>query len=518
MVVLSSRLLRIWVGLSLFAACRVEPPPAELSAPGAPRYVFLFIGDGMGLPQVELAELYQQRAAGVIPSDRAGRLSFTKFPVSGLVRTHSRNSLITDSAAAATAIATGHKADQMVISRESATGPALTNLTYPLRAQGWRLGIVTSTSLDHATPAVFYTHQEQRRHYYEIAAGLAKSNVDFVAGGGFRYPTGRDGDRPSVLKHLEEAGFRVVNNLDEVAPGGGRTVFISPHQDSKQAMPFEIDRPAEAPRLAHLVTKSIEVLSGGPGFFMMVEGGKIDWACHANDAATAVHETLELSAAVAQAVKWYEQHPDETLILVTADHETGGLGLGYTGRGYQLFPERLAHQKSSFRVFGELVEQRLREQPKATWQEALGWVQEHFGLLAPQGDAATKLAALPPPDYDPADPRGVGMRLTDAELRELREAFELSRNPVPAKQRTEAQRLRYADYQPLAVTAARILGRKAGVSWTTFFHTAAPVPLYALGRGSESFSGVLDNTEIAGRILKLTEAKARPVTAGAMSP
>src|SRR5690606_1284745 len=137
-----------------------------------------------------------------------------------------------------------------------------------------------------------------------------------------------------------------------------------------------------------LVRKGVEVLDGEAGFFLMTEGGKIDWACHANDAATAVHETLELSAAVAEAVQWYERHPKETLIIVTADHETGGLGLGYTGRGYQLYPERLAHQQSSYQVFADLVQERLQDDPTASLADILPLVEAHFGLKAPQPEQA----------------------------------------------------------------------------------------------------------------------------------
>ncbi|MDR2361302.1 MAG: alkaline phosphatase [Prevotellaceae bacterium] len=302
-----------------------------------PKYVFLFIGDGMGLAHVTLTENYLAAKDGIHGS---GNVSFTSFPVVGLVTTYSANRMITCSSAAATAMATGYKTNNnmMGVSPDSTTN--YTALTYPLHEAGYRIGIATSVSIDHATPGGFYAHSVSRNRYYEIGSQAAATGFAFFAGGGFIYPTGREGDQPDIYLQLADAGYRIVRGPEgaaQLTPEAGKTVLVQHEGKDQHALPYAIDRGDDDLTLPQITQAAIRMLDNPHGFFAMIEGGKIDWAGHSNDGATIIREVIDFSDAIAVAVEFYRRHPDETLILVTADHETGGLSVGRDG-SYSLHP------------------------------------------------------------------------------------------------------------------------------------------------------------------------------------
>ncbi|MDR0667022.1 MAG: alkaline phosphatase [Prevotellaceae bacterium] len=315
----------------LFFGCRTTTDAPR------PKYVFLFIGDGMGLAYVTLTETWLAARDG---EHGSGNVSFTSFPVTGLVTTHSANRLVTCSSAAATAMSTGYKTNNSMMCVAPDTTTTYTPLTYPLHKAGYRIGVATNVSIDHATPGAFYAHSVSRNRYYDIGSQAAATGFEFFAGSGFIYPVGRENDQPDVYRQLADAGYRIVRGRDgalQLAPDAGKTVLVQNEDKNTHALPYAIDRSDDDLTLPLITQAAIRILDNPNGFFAMIEGGKIDWAGHDNDGATVIREVLDFSDAVAIAVEFCKQRPDETLILVTADHETGGLSLGRDG-SYTLRP------------------------------------------------------------------------------------------------------------------------------------------------------------------------------------
>jgi len=465
----------VCVGLWLAAGCAPSVTEQQiLSNQGVPKYVFLFIGDGMGVAHVHAAEMY----LGAIDNAKAGktrpgvrRLTMTQFPVSGLITTYSASNQVTDSAAAGTALATGHKTSNGTIAMDPEGKRCYTSVATAARARGMKVGIVSSTCITDATPAVFYAHQPYRGEQYEIGLQLAASPFEYIAGS----EVGKaDGPQGNILDIARGNGVQVATSRYELAAcRPGRRVFF------QEKIPYEIDRPPHRVSLAELTAKGIELLDNPDGFFMMVEGGKIDGSAHINDAATTVGEVLALDAAIDEAVRFYRKHPLETLIVVTADHETGAMALNNDYKRSPLGMAVLAGQTQSWNAFNvEVFEEVKKTQawtsaedniPENLWQ-ALG---SRFGLTRDALTAAEKVM-----------------------LEDAYDASMASRGKVDEKGR----RLSipgYGRYEPLPLTAAKLVGYRAGIGWSTFGHSPMPVPVWAVGAAAWRFSGFKDNTDIA---------------------
>ena len=365
--------LRLYAVVGLIFLCAGPAAGAERA-----RYVFLMIGDVMGPAQRTAAELFAN--ADTMPTTQPKsikRLAMNDMPVGGSAYTHSASSLITDSAAAGTALACGQKTDNGVISMDPTGETKLTTIAERAKAAGMKVGIISSVSIDHATPACFYAHQPKRSSYHDIAMQLPQSGFDFF--GGAATPVGRSlGEgQMSPVEAARAAGYAIANTRAELAAVRSPKVWaFDEPTDSAAAMPYAIDQPGDAMSLAELTCKAVELLDNPKGFFIMVEGGKIDWACHQNDAATAVQETLVFDAAVARAVDFYRKHPNDTLVVVTGDHETGGMTLGFAAGG-ALNPARLARQTMSHERFGQHVA-RWRDAGTA-FDDALPVIRQAFG-------------------------------------------------------------------------------------------------------------------------------------------
>jgi alkaline phosphatase len=276
---------------------------------GKARNVILFIGDGMGAGQIEAAGMYRAGAGGT--------LSFEAFPHRGYLSTLNAEGGVTDSAAAATAMATGSRVSNGVLAVAiPGNGRPLGTVLELLGRQGKRTGLVTTTFITHATPAAFASHVASRDDYGGIAvAYLNDSHPNLLFGGGGHI---RQAD-------AKEAGYTVVTDRDDMMRLNtvAETHVFGSFGDGH--IPFEYDGLADLPHLSEMTQVALRILENAPdGFFLMVEGGRIDHACHANDTMRAILETIEFSDAVEIALDWARSHP-ETLILVTADHETGGL-------------------------------------------------------------------------------------------------------------------------------------------------------------------------------------------------
>lgn len=448
------------------------------------KYVFYFIGDGMGLSQTYLTELYLGAMEG---KNQPVKLEMNKFPVSGFFTTYAQNRLITCSAAAGTALATGEKTSINTLGMNADRTKKYKSIAEQARDNGFAVGIITSVSPDHATPAAFYAHQPDRSNYYQIAVEMVNSGFDFFAGGGFRSPFGKDTNnlQEDVRKMAGANGYVISNNLDELKAliPGKKAIALSNSLAEDQALPYAMDADSGALNLGHFTAKGINLLYGtGKGFFMMVEGGKIDWACHRNDVGATIHEVIDFDNAIKEALIFYEKHPDETLILVCADHETGGIALGYTGTGYELFPGRLKHQKISTEKFQANID-RIKNSPLSPmekWVEMLEEIKVNFGL----GSAEE------------------GMQLSDKEMIDLKNAFSRSMKAGDMPEEIDQPIIMYGEYDPLVVAISKILSHKAGIEWSTFDHTGIPIPIRAKGAGQEKFTGFFDNTDIPKMILE----------------
>ena len=317
------------------------------------KYVFLFIGDGMSYSQIQLTNYYLNAVENEGEVLRTqNKLNMLNLAVTGSAQTYDSTSFTPDSASSATAIATGHKTWSGCLNVSEDFSEKYETIAEKLKKQkDYKIGIVSSVNINHATPAAFYAHQESRSNYYEIGLELLESDFDYFAGGGFRRKTGDDGDKENLYDLAKEAGYMVVRKQEKaqnLKPSDDKVIVVTENMADRNAMNYELDRENEEWALADYVEKGIELLENETGFFMMVEGGKIDWACHANDAGSMIADVIALDEAIGKALDFYERHPDETLILVTGDHETGGLSIGFAGTNYDTFLTNLKNQKISY--------------------------------------------------------------------------------------------------------------------------------------------------------------------------
>ncbi|MGN1083577.1 MAG: alkaline phosphatase, partial [Lachnospiraceae bacterium] len=333
-----------------------------------PKYVFMFIGDGMSYPQIQstadyLGALTDEDYFMAQPSldDNKGAildgpqyLNFMNFAAAGSAITYDSNSFAPDSASTATSLSTGKKTYSGTINMDETGTTAYETITEKVHKQlGMKVGIISSVNLNHATPAAYYAHQASRNSYYEIGVELVKSGFEYFAGGGLKKVTGYDAENPekNLYEMASENGYKVVMTqaeAEQVSAADGKVIIIDENLADSAAMAYELDRTADMWSLADYVAKGIEVLDNDKGFFMMCEGGKIDWACHANDAASTISDTVALANAVQVAVDFAKNHAEETLIIVTGDHETGGLTIGFAGTDYDTYLTLLQSQKISF--------------------------------------------------------------------------------------------------------------------------------------------------------------------------
>lgn len=444
------------------------------------KYVFYFIGDGMGVNQVQGTELYRGELEGKIGITP---IWFTQFPYATTATTFSATNGVTDSAAAGTALATGNKTQNGTIGMKQDLQTEVSSVAVWAKNKGCRVGVTTSVSVDHATPAAFYAHDPSRGSYYKIGTDLYKAGFDFYAGSDFIDPNNKDnkdGNSENLYTMAEKNGYTIARGykdyLKKCKKADKMILFQSEKASEKDrtAIPYAIDRTKDDLTLADITRSAINFLSKNlsKGFFLMVEGGKIDWACHSNDAATAFHEVADMDEAVKVAYEFYSQHPDETLIVVTADHETGGFVLG-TG-AYKLNLQVLKNQKVSESGFTRILnELRKKYNNNVSWEKVQQALKENFGF------------------WDK-------VKLNEKQEERLLAKYN---NTFKGKE-AKLEKSEYAQDEPLAAEAKRIIDEIALVGWTSGGHSAGYVPVFAIGAGADLFQGRIDNTEIPIKIAK----------------
>lgn len=425
----------------------------------SPKYIFYYIGDGMGMGPVVAAETYNRV---VLNSDKP--LTMMQMPVVGWCMTYSASSTITDSAAAGTALSTGNKTNNGMLGVTPDTTDVV-SIAKKLQALGYGIGITTSVAPDDATPGAFYAHVPSRAMFYEIGVQMAGSGYEFLAGAGLR-GTMKDGKETDLLKHFADNKVQIVRGPKEIANiKSEKVLLLNPEGTADYDIGYTVDSipgVLSLPVIAETCLKHLEKTSPDK-FFMMVEGGNIDHALHANDGGAAVKEILNFDQALAVAFDFYQKHPDETLIVVTADHDTGGMALVKNGG-----LANIDYQRVSKESFNEYCRAMLKSRMVYTWQDMRDYLTDHFGFFK-------------------------HIKVSAEQEEELKDMFD---DIFEKRNEMADQQTLYANFNAFAVKVFSIFNKAVGLGFTTTSHSGNPVPVFAVGVGADKFKGFNNNTDI----------------------
>ncbi len=436
-----------------------------------PKYIFYFIGDGMGINHVEATNYFLSSSV----KDVKNHLLFTQFPFSGYATTHSASHYITCSAAGGTALASGTKTTNNSVGMDE-NGDALNSVLSIVQKKGWRTGVITTEGLNDATPAAFYAHR-QRKDADLIAFDASESKIDFLGGASFLKTKNKKDLTDSILISFKHRGYELLRGSQSYDENKEHSkILMIPDVSYPLALPYAIDRVGDDMQLSHLTEAAIKFLKkdNSLGFFLMVEGGEIDHAAHVNDLGTVIREVIDFDYNIKLAYQFYLKHPEETLIIVTADHETGGLGLGtnYTTLNLQA----LAHQKVSINKLSILL-RNMKEKGSCRWEEVAQVLKTNLGFWEK-------------------------IEISEKDEQSLKNTF----NSSFIVNRSNSVNTLYSKDEPLAVEANQILNRISEVGWTTKSHSASPVPVYSIGAGAEKFSGRMNNIDIPKKIIEIIDS------------
>lgn len=472
------------MALTLTSCQSSQPQPKQA------KYVFYFITDGTGVNTVLGTEQMLAEIQG-----RWGRdtLCMTSFPVVGVSSTYSDNSGITDSAASGTALASGTKTYNGAIGMDRDTVPCYGVAAWAHEA-GVPVGIATSVSVNHATPAAQYAHVVNRNFYYQIACQLPTTDFDFFGGSDFHFERQYSSReyRDSVYQACQDSGYVIARGYDDYvakAAEADKMILIQSLDRSLNvddgSLPYAIDAKPGELSVYDITKAQIDFLykkseaKGGVGFFLMSEiGGKVDYACHAQDGATAFREVQLVDSCMRLAYEFYLQHPDETLILLTADHETGGLTLGCQSGGYVANFGLLQYQTCSVdAITGHFHALRSETKNHVSWEQVQEVLRQDLGFWG-------------------------AVELTANEESLLKDIYARS---FVGKMPNETNL--YSENEPMAAVAVHMINDKAHLGWNTGGHTAGLVPVYACGVGAEQFCTHNDNTDFALKIARIAGYK-----------
>ncbi|MBQ8021548.1 MAG: alkaline phosphatase [Bacteroidales bacterium] len=490
----------ILLAVALTAAITPATARSKKKADTPPvKYVFYMIGDGMGINQVLATEQYNA-ATGNGPAS----INFFHFPVRNFITTVSASSLVTDSAAGGTALSSGVKTYNNAVGVDMDKKP-VSFLTEWAKAAGYGTGIATSVGINHATPACFSAHAEHRGNYEEIAFQLLKAPIDFAAGAAFLTERGTGHDSAFFETEARSAGIKVFKGPEAfkgIEKEDGRIICLSGKTESD--LPYAIDRKEDDTTLSDFVTAGIAYLDaryGDKGFFFMIEGGKIDYGGHGDDGAACFQELTDFANAMDIVLAFQAKHPDETLIVVTADHETGGLELG-SGQ-YEMHPDLLGYQKMSTNALtAQFRSEFFPQRP-----------QGDRGQGRPQGQEGARPPFAPQQEYTPPTwdqvkdffRENLGLwgpvAVSESQEAALKETYERTFGFGGDRENNVANL--YAVNTRLVTEAVDILNRAAGFQWSHGAHTGSPVGLYVKGKCEEAFIPVEDNAQIAPLIATL---------------
>lgn len=437
----------------------------------APRYIFYFIGDGMGMGQVMATEAYNRTILG-----NTDHILMMQFPVASLATTYSASSPVTDSAAAGTALASGHKTKNGMLGMTPDSTEVI-SIARRLADRGYGIALVTSVPIDDATPGAFYAHVPHRGMYYEIGKQAAASGYSFLAGSTLRGTYTKEGKPNDLLDTFAANGVEIVHGLGELAAAkSDKVLLLNPENLPAWQIGFTIDSVKGAMTLPEMTAAGLNHMqrTHPDRFFMMVEGGNIDYGGHANDGGTIIKETLNFNQALRHAYDFYLAHPDETLIVVTADHETGGLGLGNNTVGYDLHLGYFDHQRVSKDRLADYCRSLRDSRRIYEWDDMKEYLAANLGFWGP-------------------------VPVTEEQTEQLKAEFEKCMAGDLSGEKTTL----YNQFDTFTKRIFKILDGLTGLGWTTNGHSGGPVPVYAIGSGSQLFAPMIDNTQIPEKILQL---------------
>ena len=406
------------------------------------KYVFLMIGDGMG---PEFCRLYMNQ----YPDS-----NFSKFATRIATGTNNVFGKTTDSAASGTALACGIKTYNGAIGVDK-DKKAQTSLAKKLKAKNWKIGIISSVGINDATPAAHYANQLTRKERGKILTDLFASQFDFF--GISMILSQKEYKTKQINKQLKHNGYTSVKGekLATLKPGAKNVVFSNTHY-------------GYSPRLADVTAKAAELLSAdGSSFFIMVEGGAIDHCNHRNDHTAALREMIEFDAAIGEALKFAEKHPEETLIVVTADHDTGGTKISDITKYRK---ESFFKQTKSFGALTDMVGKMKKE--KASAADMIRAVTEAVGVTG----------------------------LTAEETARIEAACQQFITGKRTKTDKFTASMGYGKYNPLIIEAFRVRDNRNGFVYTSFGHTPVKVITFVKGAGAENFKAPQENSDIPHRI------------------
>lgn len=447
---------------NLFSALALFAASAMFAA--APKYIFYYIGDGMGMGQVMAAEAYNRTVSG-----NSAPLLMMQFPVASVATTYSASSPVTDSAAAGTALSTGSKTKNGMLGMDADT-TNVTSVAKQLFDMGYGIGIVTSVAPDDATPAAFYAHVPKRSMYYEIGKQAAECGYDFIGGANLRGAKGKDGKPTDLVESFHKNGVDIVRGMDALnASKSKRVLLLNTDTVTLNDIGYTIDSIPGVLTLQEMTAGCISHLgkNGHDKFFMMVEGGNIDHGGHSNDAGCVIKEVLNFQKAIQAGYDFYLAHPDETLIVITADHETGGMGLGNNAVGYDLKLKAYDSQRISKDLFDDYCRDLVKSGKIPTWEQMQEFLKEKLGFW---GDVP----------------------LSEKQTEKLREAY----SKCFETNEDTTEKTLYNNFYGFSSTVFKTLDSKTGIGWTTNGHSGGLVPVYAIGVGAEKFGAFNDNTDI----------------------
>ncbi|WP_423792172.1 alkaline phosphatase [Methanocaldococcus indicus] len=472
------------VEINEMPAKSIEAKSAENNIPKA-KSVIIFIGDGMGINQVYLANRYSEEVYGK-------NLTFPYVTNNtGLMTTYSLGHDVTDSAAAAVAMFSGYKTKNRMVNMLPDGKIPKKILSEIFKEEGKSVGIITTTRITHATPAAMYAHVKDRGEEDKIAEQLLEFEPDVALGGGLEYfiPKDEKGskrkDNKNLIEEFKKKGYTIVYNKEELEKVNPENTKKLLGLFSMSHMAYEIDREnipeyQNQPSLAEMTKKALEILDKNPnGFILMVEGGRIDHGYHTHDIKAAVVDVKAFDDAIKVALDYQKKHPD-TLIVITADHETGGLSIGRgtcsyadSSSGAVSYKENVSAVKNVKCSVKYLVKRILAD--NLSKDETVKFIEKMWGTKLT--DKEKELLFKYPLDS----------KITDKVI--------LSYYP-----RVNEYLDNWGEY-----ALSKIESDRSRVYWTAYGHTQNPVAVWAIGPGEELFRGFYDNTDIYTKILEASE-------------
>ena len=440
----------------------------------SPKYIFYFIGDGMGLGHIMITEAYNRT---VLNNDE--HLTMLQFPVTSMATTYSANRHITDSSAAGTALSTGNKTNNYMLGVTPDSVPVF-SIAKALKDNGYGVGIATTVTLNDATPAAFYGHAPNRKLYYEIGKGIIGSNYEFFAGYNLISKNNNKGEKTDLYEKIEKDGYKIVKGKEEYEKIKNHNKIILLNKPNRAGhCGYTVDSMGNdnfnVPYLTQTCMNHLQKNSPEK-FFMMIEGGNIDWIAHANDPGV-VKSILDFDEGIKIAYDFYKKHPDETLIVVTADHNTGGMTFGVRGNK-RVTLKNLDYQKVSISMFQEYCKDLQKSGKEITWDDMKTYLKQNLGLYG-----------------------AIEVDKKDDKL--IQESF----NKTFTKKDVEDVKTLYTTYNNFIADVFNVFNKYTGIGWTTTGHTGDFTPVYAIGVGAEEFNGLNNNIDLPKKIAKIAGAR-----------